>query len=349
MAKKKTAKKVASKNKKKTTSNKKAAKKVTKKAAKKVTKKASKKVAKKTTKKVAKKVSKKTVKKVAKKTAKKAPKKVAKKATKKVAKKVAKKAAKKVTKKVAKKAVKKTTTKVSKKVTKKPTKQTPVKKVPKKLEKPKTKTPKAIEKQTESKKVDAVQKKPVTKGTEKVTKTDEIDESLLSDDVLLGKKKLSRSDEKNITNQAKEKISEGIADLNNEYSLKEIFQAIKTLEFYTSDSDECLARGCENPATTSGYCRFHYISGWKDIKKRERILEEGQLQSYIESLVEKYPIKFIDSLISDLTDEKSFFAILKEMDIDADEESYEDIEEGDDDDQDIAFETKGSNSPRFEE
>jgi hypothetical protein len=30
------------------------------------------------------------------------------------------------------------------------------------------------------------------------------------------------------------------------------------------------------------------------------------------------------------------------MDIDADEESYEDLEDGDDDDQDIAFETKGS-------
>ena len=30
------------------------------------------------------------------------------------------------------------------------------------------------------------------------------------------------------------------------------------------------------------------------------------------------------------------------MDIDADEESYEDLEEDDDDDQDIAFETKGS-------
>jgi hypothetical protein len=65
--------------------------------------------------------------------------------------------------------------------------------------------------------------------------------------------------------------------------------------------------------------------------------------------VDKYPIKFIESLVSDLTDEKSFFAILKEMDIDADEESYEDLEDGDDDDQDIAFETKGSASTRFEE
>jgi hypothetical protein len=37
------------------------------------------------------------------------------------------------------------------------------------------------------------------------------------------------------------------------------------------------------------------------------------------------------------------------MDIDADEESYEDSEEGEDDDQDIAFETKGTATPRFDD
>jgi hypothetical protein len=233
-----------------------------------------------------------------------------------------------VTKKVAKKVTKKTTA-AKKKVAKKVTKKAAPKAAPAK----KTAAPK---------KVEAVEKATPKKTKTAAKKTVEVESNQLDLD-------LTKSQKKTIASEAREKVSESIGDLNGEYSLKEIFQAIKTLEFYTSDSDECLARGCENPATTSGYCRFHYISSWKDIKKKQRILEEGQLQEFIEGLVEKYPIKFIESLVSDLTDEKSFFAILKEMDIDADEESYEDIEEGDDDDQDIAFETKGSASPRFEE
>ena len=154
--------------------------------------------------------------------------------------------------------------------------------------------------------------------------------------------KLTKKQKKDVASETKEKLSDGISDLAEEYSLKEIFQALRTLEFYTSDSDECMYRNCENPATTKGYCRYHYIADWKDIKKKQKMLEEGQLQDLIENLIEKYPVKFVESVISDLTDEKSFFAILKEMDIDADEESYEDLEDGDDDDQDIAFETKGS-------
>lgn len=334
MAKKKTAKKAAKKKvtKKKTTAaKKKTAKKVTKKKTTAAKKKTAKKVAKKTTA-AKKKTAKKAAKKVAKKTTaakKKAAKKVTKKVAKKTAKKVAKKAAKKVTKKVAKKAAPK---KVAKKV------------APKKVAKKTTAAKKKAVNKTET----ATPKKASKKATKKseVTEAENHEFDFEQEEV---EQKLTKAEKKTITEEAREKISEGIADLNNEYSLKEIFQAIKTLEFYTSDTDECLARGCENPATTSGFCRFHYISSWKDIKKKQKILEEGQLQEYIENLVDKYPIKFIESLVSDLTDEKSFFAILKEMDIDADEESYEDIDEGDDDDQDIAFETKGTSSPRFDD
>jgi upstream activation factor subunit UAF30 len=94
-----------------------------KKATKKVAKKATKKVAKKATKKVAKKAAKK---KATKKVAKKAAKKATKKATKKVAKKATKKVAKKATKKVAKKkATKKVAKKATKKVAKKKTKRKP--------------------------------------------------------------------------------------------------------------------------------------------------------------------------------------------------------------------------------
>ena len=315
MAKKKTSKKVAKKAAKKTA--KKSSKKVVKKAAKKTTKKAAKKVAKKTAKKAAKKVAKKAAKKTTKKVAKKTVKKAAKKAAKKkVAKKAAKKVAKKATKKVAKKAAKKVTKKVAKKV-------------------PAKKASKIVEKKAEAKKEDNPSKKTPAKVSAK--------EKVAADT----KKENSSLDAEQA--QVRTKLEEDVTGLSEDYTIADIHEAIKTLEFYTSESDECLDKSCENPASTGGYCRFHYISLWSEIKKKQKILEEGELQNHIIGLLEKYPVKFVESLISDLIDDKSFYEMLKEMDIDASEDAYSDLDEGDDDDQDIAYETKTSAKPSFDE
>ena len=113
------------------------------------------------------------------------------------------------------------------------------------------------------------------------------------------------------------------------------------LDFFRNFSDECREKNCENPATTLGYCRLHYISNWKTIKKNEAILKEGKLQDFIEDLVKKYPVKEIEGVVNDLSDEKTFFKVLKDLDIDSGDEASEFIDDDlSDDDQDIAFETK---------
>jgi hypothetical protein len=310
MAKKKTAKKAAKKVAKKKVAKKTAKKAAKKVAKKKVAKKAAKKVAKK---KVAKKVAKKKVaKKAAKKVAKKAAKKVAKKAAKKVAKKAAKKVAKKAAKKVAKKAAKKVEKKVAKKVEKK---------TAKKVEK---KTAKKVEKKTAKK----VEKK--TAAPKKVTKKQKAEE----------KEKLTQA--------IKENLAEEVVDLSKEYTLKDIFDSLRTMDFFIADNDECIEKACDNIATTSGFCRFHYIKNWKEVKRKQGILNEGKLQNYIEDLVEKYPLHHIEQILSDLVDEKTFFGILKEMNIEVDGEldNFDDLEG--DDDQDIAYETK-TNPKSFDE
>ena len=154
---------------------------------------------------------------------------------------------------------------------------------------------------------------------------------------------------KAIEKELKEKIESDLAASAEELSVKDVFDAIKSLDFYKSESDECLDKSCENPSSTGGYCRFHYIALWSDIKKKQKVLEEGKLQELIMILVDKYPLKFIENIISDLVDDKSFYQMLKDMDIDANEESYSDAEEGDDDDQDIAYETKSGSKPSFDD
>lgn len=319
MAKKKTAKKVAKKTAKKVA--KKTAKKTAKKAAPKTAKKTAKKVAKKTAKKVAKKTAKKVAKKTAKKVAKKTAKKVAKKTAKKAAKKVAKKTAKKVAKKVAKKAEKKVAKKVTKKVEKKAAKKT-TKKVAEKVEK---KTTKAAAK----------------KDKEVVVEAAEV--------VVEAKAKKTKKSSKSDLLQARDTLTEEIVSLADDFSLNEIFDAIQSLSFFTEDTDECLEKNCDNPVTTLGYCRFHYIKNWNEIKRRNSILEEGKLQEFIEELVNKYPLKHLESILEDLTDEKSFFAVLKDLGIDADEVDFDLNDDGEDaEDQDIAFEqTKGTASKNY--
>lgn len=136
-----------------------------------------------------------------------------------------------------------------------------------------------------------------------------------------------------------EGIAEQAAFFGDEHSLKDIMETIKSLEFFQNDADECVEKSCDHPATTFGYCRLHYIMNWKDIQKKKVILSEGKLQDMIEGLVKRYPKKYIKMILADLSDDKSFYGILKEMNIDS-SDSFDDIENDLDDDQDIAFATK---------
>ena len=141
---------------------------------------------------------------------------------------------------------------------------------------------------------------------------------------------------------AKEKFKEEITGAVEEHGLDAIMATMLSLDFFSFTTDECTEKGCDNPATTGPFCRLHYIKNWKKIKKKEGILVSGKLQNMISTIVEKYPVRYIESLMKDLIDEKSFFNTLKELNIDAgDEDSFDGEDElSGDDDQDIAFETK---------
>lgn len=313
--------------------------KATKKAAKKATKKVTKK---KVTKKAAtKKVSKKATKKVAKKTtAKKVAKKTSKKVTKKVTKKVAKKVAKKTTKKVAKKATKKVVKKVEKKVT------------------PKKQVSKTSKVESKKKVVKQIAESPVEEvvvAQEVVVDTPEITE-ILEEVVVPEKIEEPVSAKQMEINEAASKVNDEIAGMRENFSWADIANAISSLDFFVDHrSDDCSEKGCDNLRTTQQYCRLHYISNWYEINKKREILKEGKLQEYIEDLVSKYPPKLIDSLLSDLHDDKDFFKVLHELnihsEIDMVDEEFGAVDEDDDDaDKDIAVETRTFGaSQRFED
>jgi hypothetical protein len=148
--------------------------------------------------------------------------------------------------------------------------------------------------------------------------------------------------------EVKELLTDDVVSLGKEFDLDTIFTNVKTINFFSSDSDECLERGCDNPGTTMGFCRFHYIKIWKLIKRKEEIFKDGKLQKVIEELVKKYPVKYIEAVMNDLVDDKTFFQALKEMNIESSEEDFfDEAEAGEEDEEDIAF-ARTATVPRFE-
>jgi hypothetical protein len=140
------------------------------------------------------------------------------------------------------------------------------------------------------------------------------------------------------------KISEEIAELREHFNWKEIAGAIGTMDFFIDPkNDECIEKGCDNIRTTQSYCRLHYLRNWKVIQKKKEILQEGKLQEYIEELISKYPPKYIEALLSDLSDDKEFYRVLNELnitsDFDFEEDEFENAVDDDSDDDDLGIET----------
>ena len=222
---------------------------------------------------------------------------------------------------IKKKSSKKTTKKkVTKKSTKKASKKTTKKKTAKK-------TTKKASKKTAKKKVKKQTSKKTT--TKKTTKK--------------ASKKIIKPSLKTIP----EKQSAPIPLKSLEKSLLEkLYEDIKKIDFFIPEDDECLEKKCENPATSWGHCRLHYMKNWHDIKKKQEILKSGKLQSCIKGL-EKYPV---EDILNDLKSDKSFFNTLKALNLKLDEFSDSSPEDESEDDQDISsYETKISPKSSFDD
>ncbi len=62
----------------------------------------------------------------------------------------------------------------------------------------------------------------------------------------------------------------------------------------------CKHKDCHNEATTAGYCRLHYIQNWKKIKKENEIKSAKRLNSYIESICQKHPDRYMEVIKKDI-------------------------------------------------
>lgn len=62
----------------------------------------------------------------------------------------------------------------------------------------------------------------------------------------------------------------------------------------------CHYKGCNNAATTMGFCRFHYLKNWKKIKAKQKQKAIKNLNKYIDHIMHKHPDGYMDVIREDL-------------------------------------------------
>ena len=101
-----------------------------------------------------------------------------------------------------------------------------------------------------------------------------------------------------------------------EEELKSILKKNKQVVIKNQDGTAyCFEENCDQPASTAGYCRYHYIAYWKQLKIRTRILSENKIQQWVQKFVNCHSPKVLDYMIRDFSNEKDFSSALSEMKI----------------------------------
>ena len=82
----------------------------------------------------------------------------------------------------------------------------------------------------------------------------------------------------------------------------------------------CSSKDCDQIATVTdvskqNYCRFHYISLWSSIQKRNSIISGNVLKSFVNQSLTALPHKYLEMIRKDLSTEKDFVAALQELGI----------------------------------
>lgn len=85
----------------------------------------------------------------------------------------------------------------------------------------------------------------------------------------------------------------------------------------------CIQAECNEPATSHGYCRLHYIANWKHIKFNNQVKAERRLNAYVDRLARKYPKDYLERIKEGLENEEVFRATVEELEIDAEADSTE--------------------------
>jgi len=142
------------------------------------------------------------------------------------------------------------------------------------------------------------------------------------------------------------KILSSLSTISSDFDWTDIRATIANLDFFSEgELDECQEKACENLQAIQGFCRLHYIKNWKTLKRKRSVVQEGKLQNYVEELVKKFPLEYLEEILKDLKDEREFYKVLKDLNID-NNFNVDESDALDDDSEDIVVETRSISDSR---
>jgi len=86
---------------------------------------------------------------------------------------------------------------------------------------------------------------------------------------------------------------------------------------------KCKKSLCKEQAVINGYCRYHYIAGWKVENIDKKVKKIKHLEKMVNEIRKRFPHEYMELIKADLVSDKVFRQVLKDMDLEEDIHNFE--------------------------
>lgn len=86
---------------------------------------------------------------------------------------------------------------------------------------------------------------------------------------------------------------------------------------------KCKKSLCKEPAVVNGYCRYHYVAGWKVENIDKKVKKLKHLDKLVMEIRKRFPHEYMELIKADLVSDKVFRQVLKDMDLEEDINNFE--------------------------
>ena len=86
---------------------------------------------------------------------------------------------------------------------------------------------------------------------------------------------------------------------------------------------KCKKSLCKEPASINGYCRYHYIAGWRTENIDKKVKKLNHLEKTINEIKKRFTPEYLELIKADLATDENFRKVIKDMDLEEDISDFE--------------------------
>ena len=86
---------------------------------------------------------------------------------------------------------------------------------------------------------------------------------------------------------------------------------------------KCKKSLCKEPAMLNGYCRYHYVAGWRTENIDKKVKKINHLEKTINEIKKRFTPEYLELIKADLASDDNFKKVIKDMDLEEDINDFE--------------------------